>query len=66
MKCVICLKIQEDMSVAITKTNGVSKFLCTQFKRGCSSDVASSYIYCPSKVTEHVASWVSGGQFKIK
>ena len=34
--------------------------------RGCSSDIASSYFFRPSKVTEHVASRVSAGEFKTK
>ena len=32
--------------------------------RGFSSDIASSYFFRPSKVTEHVTSRVSGGEFK--
>ena len=30
------------------------------------SDIASSYIFRPSKVTEHVTSRVSGGEFRTK
>ena len=33
---------------------------------GCSFDIASSYYFCPSNVTEHVTSRVSGGEFKTK
>ena len=33
---------------------------------GCSSDIASSYFFRPSKVTEHVTSRVSMGEFKTK
>ena len=33
---------------------------------GCSSDIASSYFFRSSKVTEHVTSWVNGGGFRIK
>ena len=34
--------------------------------RGCSSDIASSYYFRASKVTEHVTSGVNGGKFKTK
>ena len=34
--------------------------------RGCSSDIASSYYFRPSKVMEHVTLRVSGGEFKTK
>ena len=33
---------------------------------GCSSDIASSHVFCPSKVTEYVASRFSGGEFRIR
>ena len=33
---------------------------------GCSSDIASSYIFHTSKVTEHVTSQVSADEFRIK
>ena len=32
----------------------------------CSSDIAPTYFFHPSKVTEHVTSKVSGGKFRIK
>ena len=34
--------------------------------KGCSSDIASSYIFRSSKVTEYVTSRVSGGEFRTK
>ena len=34
--------------------------------RGCLSDIASSYLFRPSKVWKDVTSRVSGGEFKIK
>ena len=43
---------------------------CSQIQRelwrGCSSDTASSCYFRPIKVTEHVTSRVSGGEFKTK
>ena len=38
----------------------------TTLKRGCSSDIASSYFFRSRKVTEYVTSRVSGGEFKTK
>ena len=32
--------------------------------KGCSPDIASSYFFRPSKVTEHITSRVTGGQLK--
>ena len=40
-------------------------FICI-LEGGCLSDIASSYFFYPSKVTEHVTSRVSGGKFRIK
>ena len=34
--------------------------------RGCLSDIASSYHFRPSKVTEHVTSRLSGDEFETK
>ena len=59
-----------------SKTNFFFQLIADQFwsyrfvYRGCSSDIAfdiaSSYYFRASKVTEHVISRVSGGEFKTK
>ena len=36
------------------------------YHRGCSSDIASSFIFRSSKVVEHVTSRVSGSEFRVK
>ena len=36
------------------------------YMRGCSSDIASSYYFRPSKVVEHVTSRISRWEFKTK
>ena len=48
--------VDKDMKVPVSET----------VHRGCLSDIASSYYFCASKVTEHVTSRVSGSEFKTK
>ena len=63
--CMCKSKIQKQKVKHVFKTCFYF-FLWTCFYGGCSSDIASSYFFRPSKVTEHVTSRVSGGEFRIK
>ena len=55
-----------DCSKYLVSNKKVFLFVISISRRGYSSEIGSPYFLRPSKVTEHVASRVSVGEFKIK
>ena len=66
--------MQENLVLLCTQVNDLNRDAGKDIKvsvlkfvhRGYSSDIATSYYFRASKVMEHVASRVSGGEFKTK
>ena len=66
--------MEENLVLLCTQVNRLDRNIGKDIKvpvsksvhRGCSSDIASSYYFRASKLTEHVTSRVSGGEFKTK